>query len=78
MNLRQHFEADRFHIAHAAITVLAAEGKMTATDVVRAIKQYRIDSDKPNPITLQGSGFEPPLPLVGRKGMLASHWLACR
>ena len=49
-NLRRHFEVDRFHIAHAAIAALAAEGKMTGKDVARAIKQYKIDSDKPNPI----------------------------
>jgi pyruvate dehydrogenase E1 component len=49
-NLRRHFEVDRFHIAHAAIAALAAEGKMTAKDVARAIKQYKIDSEKPNPI----------------------------
>ncbi len=49
-NLRRHFEVDRFHIAHAAIAALAAEGKMTAKDVARAIKQYRIDVEKPNPL----------------------------
>ena len=49
-NLRRHFEVDRFHIAHAAIAALAAEGKMTGKDVVRAIKQYRIESEKPNPL----------------------------
>ena len=49
-NLRRHFEVDRFHIAHAAIDALAKDGKMTAKDVARAIKLYRIDSEKPNPI----------------------------
>ncbi|MEG3192060.1 pyruvate dehydrogenase (acetyl-transferring), homodimeric type [Lysobacter sp. D1-1-M9] len=49
-NLRRHFEVDRFHIAHAAIAALAAEGKMTAKDVARAIKQYKIDVEKPNPL----------------------------
>ena len=34
----------------AAIEALAAEGKMSAKDVARAVKQYRIDSEKPNPI----------------------------
>ncbi|MEO6264660.1 MAG: pyruvate dehydrogenase (acetyl-transferring), homodimeric type, partial [Luteimonas sp.] len=51
-NLRRHFEVDRFHIAHAAIAALAAEGKMTGKDVARAIKLYKIDSEKPNPITV--------------------------
>jgi len=49
-NLRRFFEVDRYHIAHAAIAALAAEGKMTGKDVARAIKQYRLDVDKPNPI----------------------------
>ncbi len=49
-NLRRHFEVDRFHIAHAAIAALAAEGKMTAKDVARAIKQYKIEVEKPNPV----------------------------
>jgi pyruvate dehydrogenase E1 component len=49
-NLRRHFEVDRYYIAHAAIAALATEGKMTAKDVARAIKQYKIDAEKPNPI----------------------------
>ncbi len=48
-NLRRHFEVDRYYIAHAAIAALAAEGKMTGKDVARAIKQYKIDVEKPNP-----------------------------
>ena len=51
-NLRRHFEVDRHDIALAAIAALAAEGKMTAKDVARAVKQYRIDSEKPNPINV--------------------------
>ncbi|MFC3716497.1 pyruvate dehydrogenase (acetyl-transferring), homodimeric type [Luteimonas soli] len=49
-NLRRHFEVDRFHVAQAAIAALAAEGKMTAKDVSRAIKLYKIDTDKPYPL----------------------------
>ena len=49
-NLRRHFEVDRFHVAHAAIAALAADGKMTAKDVARAIKTYKIDVDKANPL----------------------------
>jgi len=41
---------DRFHIAHAAIAALAADGKMTGKDVARAIKQYKIDVEKVNPL----------------------------
>ena len=49
-NLRRFFEVDRFYIAHAAIAALAAEGKMSAKDVARAIKTYNIDPEKANPI----------------------------
>jgi len=49
-NLRRHFEVDRFHVAHAAIAALAADGKLTAKDVARAIKLYKLDADKPNPL----------------------------
>ncbi|WP_147653374.1 pyruvate dehydrogenase (acetyl-transferring), homodimeric type [Vulcaniibacterium gelatinicum] len=51
-NLRRFFEVDRYHIAHAAIAALAAEGKMTAKDVARAIKLYKLDPEKPNPLTV--------------------------
>jgi pyruvate dehydrogenase E1 component len=51
-NLRRHFEVDRYYIAHAAIAALAKEGKMTAKDVSRAIKQYKIDVEKANPISV--------------------------
>jgi pyruvate dehydrogenase E1 component len=49
-NLRRFFEVDRYYIAHAAIAALAQEGKMNAKDVARAIKQYKIDPEKANPI----------------------------
>jgi len=51
-NLRRHFEVSRYHIAHAAVAALAAEGVLTAKDVAKAIKLYEIDSDRPNPLTL--------------------------
>jgi pyruvate dehydrogenase E1 component len=49
-NLRRHFEVDRYYVAHAAIAALAAEGKLTAKDVARALKLYKLDVDKPNPL----------------------------
>tara|TARA_R110002020_G_scaffold26323_4_gene85019 strand:+ start:8242 stop:10926 length:2685 start_codon:yes stop_codon:yes gene_type:complete len=49
-NLRRFFEVDRYYIAHAAIAALAAEGKMNGKDVARAIKQYKIDIEKINPV----------------------------
>jgi pyruvate dehydrogenase E1 component len=51
-NLRAFFEVDRWWIAHAAIAALAADGQMNPEDVARAIKQYKLDPDKPNPLTV--------------------------
>jgi pyruvate dehydrogenase E1 component len=51
-NLRCFFEVDRYYIAQAAISALAAEGKMSAKDVSRAIKTWKIDVEKPNPLTV--------------------------
>ena len=51
-NLRRFFEVDRYYIAQAAIATLAAEGKMSAKDVTRAIKTWKIDAEKPNPLTV--------------------------
>jgi pyruvate dehydrogenase E1 component len=50
-NLRRFFEVDRYYIAHAAVAALAADGRMNAKDVARAVKEYRLDRDKPNPTT---------------------------
>jgi pyruvate dehydrogenase E1 component len=49
-NLRCFFEVDRYYIAQAAIAALAAEGKMSAKDVSRAIKTWKIDAEKANPV----------------------------
>ena len=49
-NLRRFFEVDRWYIAHAAIAALAQEGKMNAKDVARAIKTFKIDAEKANPV----------------------------
>jgi pyruvate dehydrogenase E1 component len=51
-HLRGFFEVDRYWIAHAAIAALAAEGRMNPEDVARAIKQWKLDPDKPNPATV--------------------------
>jgi pyruvate dehydrogenase E1 component len=37
-------------VAHAAVAALAADGKLTAKDVARAIKLYKLDAEKPNPL----------------------------
>jgi len=51
-HLRNFFEVDRYWIAHAAISALAAEGVMNPQDVARAIKQWKLDPEKPNPLTV--------------------------
>ncbi len=51
-HLRGFFEVDRYWIAHAALAALAKEGKVNAKDVSRAIKEYKLDQDKPNPLTV--------------------------
>ena len=51
-NLRRFFEVDRYYIAQAAVAALAREGKMHAKDVARAIKVWKIDADKANPLTV--------------------------
>ncbi|RAP59718.1 pyruvate dehydrogenase (acetyl-transferring), homodimeric type [Oleiagrimonas sp. MCCC 1A03011] len=51
-HLRSFFEVDRYWIAHAALAALAREGAVNAKDVARAIKQYKLDADKPNPLSV--------------------------
>ena len=51
-HLRHFFEVDRYWIAHAALAALARDGKVNAKDVSRAIRDYKINPDAPNPITV--------------------------
>jgi pyruvate dehydrogenase E1 component len=48
-NLRRFFEVDRHYIAQAALASLAAEGKLAANEVKKALKMYRVRVDAPNP-----------------------------
>jgi pyruvate dehydrogenase E1 component len=48
-NLRRFFEVDRFHVAHATVAALAAEGLLAQADVVKAMQCYGIDPAKRNP-----------------------------
>ena len=50
--LRRFFEVDRYYIAVAALKALADEGTISAGDVSKAIKLYKINPDKPNPTTI--------------------------
>lgn len=51
-NLRHFFEVDRYYIVVAALYTLAQEGKLEASEVTKAIKKYKIDPKKPNPVVV--------------------------
>lgn len=48
--LRRHFEVDAQHIAFAAISTLARDGKVDKKTVSKAAKDLEIDSDKLDPV----------------------------
>ena len=50
--LRRFFEVNRYYVAVAALKALADEGEIDARVVSKAIKQYKIDPEKPNPVTV--------------------------
>jgi pyruvate dehydrogenase E1 component len=50
--LRHFFEVDRRYVVVAALKALADEGQLDAKKVVAAIKKYKINPDKPNPVTV--------------------------
>ena len=49
--LRKFFEVDRCYVAVAALKALADDGKIPATRVTEAMDRYRIDPEKPNPVS---------------------------
>ena len=49
--LREFFEVDRRYVTVAALHGLALDGKMDTKTVAKALQQYGIDPDKPNPAT---------------------------
>ncbi len=51
-NLRQFFEVDRYYVTVAALKALADEGTIKVEQVTKAIKQYGIDTEAPNPSTV--------------------------
>ncbi|MBI2382305.1 MAG: pyruvate dehydrogenase (acetyl-transferring), homodimeric type [Gammaproteobacteria bacterium] len=51
-NLRRFFEVDRYYVVVAALSALAKRGELDKKVVAEAIKQYGIDADKPNPVTV--------------------------
>lgn len=50
VELRRHFEVDRFHVVVAALKSLADEGSLPAVKVAEAIEKYGIDTEKMNPL----------------------------
>ena len=50
--LRKFFEVNRWYVAVAALKALADAGEITPGRVREAIEKYRIDPDKPNPVTV--------------------------
>ena len=49
-NLRRFFEVNRYYIAVAALKALADDGELKANVVAEAIKKYKINPEKPNPV----------------------------
>ncbi|HLB57976.1 MAG TPA: pyruvate dehydrogenase (acetyl-transferring), homodimeric type, partial [Gammaproteobacteria bacterium] len=50
--LRYFFEVDRYYITVAVLYALAKEGSIPANVVTAAMKKYKIDPKKPNPVTV--------------------------
>jgi len=51
-NLRRFFEVNRYYIVVAALKALSDEGEVDNKTVQAAIKKYKIDPEKPNPMTV--------------------------
>jgi pyruvate dehydrogenase E1 component len=49
--LRHHFEVDRKSVAVAALKALADEGSIDWSTVVKAMTDFGVDPEKPNPVT---------------------------
>ena len=50
--LRDFFEVDSRYIAVAALKALSDEGKLPAAKVLEAVKKYKLDANKPNPVSV--------------------------
>ncbi len=50
--LRRFFEVDRWNIVVATLKALADDGALPVSTVSQAIKNYGLDADKPNPMTV--------------------------
>ena len=52
LKLREHFEVDRRFITVAALRALSMDGKIDPKIVSKAIKDFGIDPDRLDPVTL--------------------------
>jgi len=50
--LRKFFEVNRYYVVVAALKALADDGRIDNAQVGKAIRKYRIDPEKPNPLTV--------------------------
>ncbi|MCP5127829.1 MAG: pyruvate dehydrogenase (acetyl-transferring), homodimeric type [Gammaproteobacteria bacterium] len=52
VQLRRFFEVNRYYVAVAALKALADEGQLKAEQVEEAIKNYGLDTERPDPWTI--------------------------
>ena len=50
--LRKFFEVNRYYIVMTALESLSNEGKVKKSKVKDAISKYKLDPEKPNPVTV--------------------------
>ena len=50
-NLRHFFEVDRHYVVVATLKALSDQGKIKSSIVTDAIKKFKLDPNKPNPVT---------------------------
>ena len=50
--LRKFFEVDRQYVVVAALKALADDGKIDSATVAKAIADFGLDPQKPNPLTV--------------------------
>jgi pyruvate dehydrogenase E1 component len=51
VKLREFFEVNRYYVTIAALKALADDGVIDKSVVAEAVAKYRIDPNKPNPVT---------------------------
>ena len=50
--LRDFFEVNRYYVVVAALKALSDEGKLSSAKVAEAVKKYKLNGNKPNPVTV--------------------------